>query len=55
MADSLGDTQEDENTLEGVSIWISQQGCRFVKGCHTHDFGKQTVPDGRAKCYETGM
>lgn len=38
MTDSLRDGIKKENVL---SICISQQGCCFVKGYHTHDFGKQ--------------
>ncbi len=30
--------RKTENALERISIWISQQGCCFVRGCHTQDF-----------------
>lgn len=44
-----------ENVLETISICISQQRCCFVKGCHTHDFGKQMAQMDAGECYETEM
>lgn len=58
MTDGLRDGKTD-CIRESISIWISQRGCCFVKGCHTPDFfffcGKQMVPDGWGKCDETQM
>lgn len=46
---------EKENVLENISVCLSQQGCCFVKGCHTPDFGKQMAQMDAEKCYETNV